>query len=79
MVSVVLGVSTHVVHATTVTDRSRYVIAAVIALVGLVWTLQGADLLPGSFMSGDRFWLVAGVVLIACGGAYAAWPRLRRD
>jgi hypothetical protein len=64
-------------HPTTVTGRSRYVVAVLIALVGLVWALQGAGVLPGSFMSGDRFWLLAGVALIAAAAAYAAWPRLR--
>ena len=42
-----------------------------LALVGLVWTLQGLDVLRGSVMSGSSFWaaigpivLLAGVVLI---------------
>ena len=38
-------------------------------LVGAVWTLQGADLLPGSFMTGITFWLVAGVILLVLGAA----------
>lgn len=56
----------------------RFVLAAIAALVGLVWVLQGAGVLPGSFMSGDPFWLAAGLALIAAAGAYAAWPRRRR-
>jgi hypothetical protein len=56
----------------------RFVLAAIAALVGLVWTLQGADLLPGSFMTGDPFWLAAGLALIAAASAYAAWPSFRR-
>jgi hypothetical protein len=54
------------------------VLAAIAALVGLVWALQGAGVLPGSFMSGDPLWLVAGLALVAAAIAYAAWPRLRR-
>jgi hypothetical protein len=56
----------------------RFVLAAIAALVGLVWTLQGANLLPGSFMTGDPFWLAAGLALISVAAGYAAWPRLRR-
>jgi len=47
-------------------------------LVGLIWTLQGLGVLPGSFMSGDSTWAVAGLALIAAATTYALWPRLRR-
>ncbi len=53
-------------------------VAAVAALVGLVWTLQGVGALPGSFMTGDMLWAWLGLGLIAVAAAYAAWPRLRR-
>ena len=60
-------------------DRTRYVIAAIVGLVGLVWALQGVGAPIGrSFMIGDPFWLLAGVALVAAALAYAAWPRLRR-
>jgi len=59
-------------------DRTRYVIATIAALVGLVWALQGAGVLPGSFMTGDPLWLWLGVALLLVAVAYAAWPRLRR-
>ena len=36
-------------------------------LVGLVWTLQGAGVLPGSFMTGSRFWLAIGIILDIAG------------
>ncbi|HXG25300.1 MAG TPA: hypothetical protein VNL94_00390 [Candidatus Binatia bacterium] len=60
------------------TDRTRSVLAAIAALVGLVWTLQGAGLLPGSFMTGDPLWLVIGLALIAGAAASAFWPRRTR-
>jgi hypothetical protein len=56
----------------------RFVLAAIAALVGIVWALQGFGVLPGSFMTGDPVWLVAGLGLIAGAGLYASWPRLRR-
>ena len=50
-------------------DRTRYVLAVIAALVGLVWALQGIGAPIGrSFMIGDPFWLLAGVALVA-GGA----------
>jgi hypothetical protein len=36
-------------------------------LVGLVWTLQGVGVLPGSFMTGSRFWLAIGIILDVAG------------
>jgi hypothetical protein len=60
-------------------DRTRYVIAAIAGLVGLVWALQGMGAPIGrSFMIGDPVWLFAGVALVVAALAYAAWPRLRR-
>jgi hypothetical protein len=50
----------------------RYVLLIVgglIALVGAVWLLQGAGILPGSFMTGQAFWAIVGVVFLAVGGA----------
>lgn len=60
-------------------DRNRLVAALVVALVGLVWVLQGLGApIGGGFMVGDPFWAVAGAALIAVAAGYAAWPRLRR-
>ncbi len=36
-------------------------------LVGGVWILQGTGLLPGSFMTGQRMWLVIGIVVAVIG------------
>ena len=58
-------------------DRTRFVIAAIAAAVGLVWFLQGLGVLPGSFMSNSPTWLVIGLVLIVAAVVYAVWPRLR--
>jgi hypothetical protein len=59
-------------------DGRRFVLAAIAALIGGVWVLQGVGLLPGSFMTGDAFWAGAGLALIAAAIASVAWPRLRR-
>ena len=47
--------------------RVRLVIGIVLCLIGAIWFLQGIDVLGGSGMSGEAFWAVAGVVVIAIG------------
>jgi len=56
----------------------------ILSAVGLVWTLQGLDVLRGSVMSGSSLWatigpivLLVGVVLI--GVAIAIARRRRRE
>ncbi|GAA4157386.1 hypothetical protein [Leifsonia shinshuensis] len=39
----------------------------VLAAIGLVWTLQGTDVLGGSVMSGSSFWGIVGVILLVVG------------
>ncbi|WP_433284837.1 hypothetical protein ACQPZQ_25960 [Pseudonocardia sp. CA-142604] len=36
-------------------------------VIGGVWTLQGADLLGGSFMTGSRTWFVIGLLVLIGG------------
>lgn len=48
--------------------RTLFVGIGVIALlIGVVWTLQGTDVIMGSAMSGSSFWLAMGVVLVVVG------------
>jgi ABC-type nickel/cobalt efflux system permease component RcnA len=59
-------------------NRSRAFMAIVLALVGVVWTLQGFGVIAGkSFMVGDPFWAVVGVALIVGAGVYMYWPVIR--
>jgi hypothetical protein len=46
-------------------------------VVGGVWILQGINMLPGSFMTGDPKWAVAGVVLGGLGLGLATWVNRR--
>ena len=46
-------------------------------LLGLVWTLQGVGVLQGSVMTGQSFWFVVGLILIAA-GAVAVFFGLRQ-
>lgn len=47
----------------------KLVVGVVLILVGVVWTLQGLDVLGGSGMSGNALWAVVGPV-VALVGAY---------
>ena len=49
--------------------RSRLLIAAVVALVGLAWIGQGLNVIKGSAMTGSNFWAIVGVVLLIVAGA----------
>ncbi len=51
-----------------VTMRWVWLILGLIAVIaGVVWTLQGFDILPGSFMSGSLFWAIAGPIVALAG------------
>ena len=57
--------------------RMRWVLVilgGLMVLMGGVWTLQGIGILPGSFMTGQTFWAVAGLLTLVAGAAlcYAA-------
>lgn len=47
------------------------VVGVVLALLGLVWTLQGFDVLQGSSMSGTTTWSIIGPVVAVIGVALA--------
>ena len=43
------------------------VVGAIIALLGLLFAGQGLNLIPGSFMTGNRMWFYIGVVAAVVG------------
>ena len=57
--------------------RTRWIIAAVLILVGAIWIGQGLGFFPGSgFMDGDATWALIGAVL-AVVGVVVAWTAFR--
>ena len=56
-----------------------YVLSALLILTGIVWILQGINILPGSFMTGHIEWAVAGVVFALVGAGLAAAVRRRSN
>ena len=51
--------------------------AIVVVVIGVVWTLQGVNVLGGSFMSGDRTWFVIGIAIVIASVAVLAWMWFR--
>ena len=43
------------------------IIGVLLALVGIVWILQGLNILPGSFMTGQIQWAAYGAIALAIG------------
>jgi hypothetical protein len=44
----------------------------ILLLLGLVWVLQGAGVMKGSVMTGQKLWLVIGIV-VAVVGLVVGW------
>lgn len=55
------------------------VLGILVALGGAVWIAQGLNLpfAPGSFMTGDRTWIVLGAIAVVGGVALVAAARRR--
>jgi hypothetical protein len=47
--------------------RSRLIVGVLMCVVGGVWFTQGIGVLKGSFMTGQWFWTLIGVILLAFG------------
>lgn len=51
------------------------VIAVLLFLAGLVWFLQGVNILPGSYMTGDPQWAINGGIAMLIGGVMLYFAR----
>jgi hypothetical protein len=49
--------------------RLLTIVGALLALAGAVWFLQGINILPGSFMTGQTKWAIIGCVTFFVGVA----------
>ena len=58
---------------TAATSKERYmktvvnVIGVLLVLMGSVWILQGINILPGSFMTGQTKWAIYGAIALLAG------------
>ncbi len=55
------------------------IVGAVLVFFGGVWVLQGVNVLPGSFMSGQMRWAVRGGIAVIAGFALLLWANRRRQ
>jgi hypothetical protein len=57
--------------------RASWIVAVVLALLGLIWIAQGLGLVGGSgFMDNNRFWALVGAILLVVAGV-VAWSAVR--
>jgi hypothetical protein len=54
------------------------VIGALLILAGAVWVLQGVNILPGSFMTGDPQWAINGAITMVVGIGLFLFGRSRK-
>ncbi len=54
------------------------ILGALLVLLGAIWFLQGINILPGSFMTGQIRWAVYGGIAVVAGVALLVVARRRR-
>ena len=57
---------------------SLNLLGAVLILMGCIWILQGVNILPGSFMTGQIRWAVYGAIAVGGGVALLLSANRRR-
>ncbi len=55
------------------------ILGVLCVLMGGVWFLQGINVLPGSFMTGQTKWALNGAILLCVGLAILAMANRRRS
>ncbi|HWL39798.1 MAG TPA: hypothetical protein VNO75_06125 [Gemmatimonadaceae bacterium] len=60
------------------------ILGILMVIAGFVWFLQGIDVLPGSFMTGEKRWAAYGAILAGAGIGLLVFarrwrPDVRRD
>jgi hypothetical protein len=56
---------------------ARGALGAFLVLIGAIWFLQGINVLPGSFMTGQMRWAVYGAIAVVA-GVGLLWTAKRR-
>ena len=49
------------------------ILGIVVFLPGAVWFLQGINILPGSYMTGDPQWAINGAIAMLVGSGLILW------
>ena len=54
-----------------------FIISLMIFLAGLTFFLQGINILPGSYMTGDPHWTINGALMMVVSGGLVRFGRRR--
>jgi uncharacterized membrane protein HdeD (DUF308 family) len=54
------------------------VLGVLLIVFGVIWILQGIDVLPGSFMTGDIHWAIYGAIAVVVGIILIAAARRKK-
>jgi hypothetical protein len=54
------------------------IVGVLLVLAGGIWFLQGINVLPGSFMTGQMRWAVRGGIAVVAGVVLLLWAKLRQ-
>ncbi len=55
------------------------ILGIILILVGILWILQGVNVLPGSVMTGNLMWAYIGIVLDAVGAVLLYFANRKRS
>jgi hypothetical protein len=55
------------------------IVGVLLVFIGSVWFLQGINVLPGSFMTGQTKWAVRGGIAAIAGIAVLLWGNRKRQ
>ncbi len=55
------------------------IVGVLLVLIGSIWFLQGINVLPGSFMTGQMRWAVRGGILVIAGIVGLFWANRKRQ
>ena len=51
------------------------ILGIILMIIGTIWILQGVNILPGSFMTGQTKWAINGAIAVVIGVVLFAWSR----
>jgi uncharacterized membrane protein len=54
------------------------ILGILFVLAGIIWFLQGINILPGSFMTGQTRWAINGIVAVVIGIGLLVYANRRR-
>ena len=53
------------------------ILGVLLVLIGLIWILQGTNVLPGSFMTGQTKWAINGAISAVIGAGFLFFANRR--